>query len=435
VSEEFNPYYRWLAIPPSEQPANHYRLLGLPLFEANADVIDSAADRQMAHVRSHATGKHAADSQRILNELSKARLCLLNAQAKANYDSQLQAQLAPLAPALKPERASGEVALSPPRSTPRSTPSASAPAVPMQRPAALQTARPLPRAVSSKAPAGEAGEAIAIERSPVRPTQSAQRKATMLIGGSLGALLVVLGLSCVVFPAVDFLHLFHTREVTEAPPPNPGREAELIPDQHEPTIPEPPAVIDQPAVPQPVEPIVKPSPAEPVQPATTVRQPIPDAAERMKAEALLQSRLIGGTPQGLLQQAAARDLAPVERFVLLLAARDNAAARFDTTNAFQAVAELEKHFEHDVPATKRDTILKLDEALQAGEVTAASNDLRALAEYALPAIDQLMSRGDYGDAQRCVVAALRAARKTDDAELSKRVTLRAIELQNRRAPQ
>ena len=27
--DEGDPYYRWLAIPPAQQPANHYRLLGL----------------------------------------------------------------------------------------------------------------------------------------------------------------------------------------------------------------------------------------------------------------------------------------------------------------------------------------------------------------------------------------------------------------------
>ena len=27
---EFDPYHRWLGIPPEEQPADHYRLLGIP---------------------------------------------------------------------------------------------------------------------------------------------------------------------------------------------------------------------------------------------------------------------------------------------------------------------------------------------------------------------------------------------------------------------
>lgn len=86
---EFDPYYRWLGIPPSERPVTHYRLLGLADFESNPDVIDSAADRQMAHVRSFQTGPRAALSQQLLKELADARLCLLNPQTKATYDQQL----------------------------------------------------------------------------------------------------------------------------------------------------------------------------------------------------------------------------------------------------------------------------------------------------------------------------------------------------------
>jgi hypothetical protein len=40
----FGPYHKWLAIPPEEQPPNHYRLLGLPQFESDADVIEGAAE-------------------------------------------------------------------------------------------------------------------------------------------------------------------------------------------------------------------------------------------------------------------------------------------------------------------------------------------------------------------------------------------------------
>ena len=51
MQDEFNPYYVWLGIPPAEQPANYYRLLGIALFEPSDDVIDSPADRQTAHLR------------------------------------------------------------------------------------------------------------------------------------------------------------------------------------------------------------------------------------------------------------------------------------------------------------------------------------------------------------------------------------------------
>lgn len=50
TSAEFDPYYTWLGIAPEEQPPNHYRLLGIRLFEDNADVISNAADREMGHL-------------------------------------------------------------------------------------------------------------------------------------------------------------------------------------------------------------------------------------------------------------------------------------------------------------------------------------------------------------------------------------------------
>ena len=95
MSEEFNPYRVWLGIPLDEQPPNHYRLLGLALFEQDPVVIENAADRQMAHVRTFQSGPNAATSQQILNELSEARLCLLKTATKEPYDSQLQMQMGP----------------------------------------------------------------------------------------------------------------------------------------------------------------------------------------------------------------------------------------------------------------------------------------------------------------------------------------------------
>ncbi len=89
----FDPYHRWLGIPPKDQPPNHYRLLGLELFESDPAVIESAADRQMAHVRSFQSGQYSVLSQRILNEIAAAKVTLLNPEKKAAYDSFLRAKL------------------------------------------------------------------------------------------------------------------------------------------------------------------------------------------------------------------------------------------------------------------------------------------------------------------------------------------------------
>jgi hypothetical protein len=93
MSDTFNGYHVWLGIPANEQPPNHYRLLGIAVFETDLDVIDHASDRQMAHVRTFQSGRHQALSQQILNELANARLCLLNAPRKAEYDEQLRGKL------------------------------------------------------------------------------------------------------------------------------------------------------------------------------------------------------------------------------------------------------------------------------------------------------------------------------------------------------
>ena len=86
----FDAYYKWLGIPPKDQPPDHYRLLGLQLFESDVDVIEAAANRQMAYVQQRATGEHAAISQKLLNELSAARVCLLDSKKKVAYDAKLK---------------------------------------------------------------------------------------------------------------------------------------------------------------------------------------------------------------------------------------------------------------------------------------------------------------------------------------------------------
>ena len=92
-SVPFDPYHKWLGIPQRDQPPNHYRLLGIPLYEDDVQVVESAADRQMAFLRKFQTGEHSADGLKLLNEVSRARICLLKSEAKAAYDESLRAVL------------------------------------------------------------------------------------------------------------------------------------------------------------------------------------------------------------------------------------------------------------------------------------------------------------------------------------------------------
>jgi len=90
MPDDFDPYHKWLGIPATERPANHYRLLGIPKFEESADVISNAADARMAYIRTFQGGPRGTYSQQILNELAVARTTLLNAERKAAYDQELR---------------------------------------------------------------------------------------------------------------------------------------------------------------------------------------------------------------------------------------------------------------------------------------------------------------------------------------------------------
>jgi formylglycine-generating enzyme required for sulfatase activity len=138
MTDDFDPYHRWLGIPPKYQPADHYRLLGLERFEDDAEVIVDAAERQMAHVRRYALGPNQVLSQTILNELAAAQACLMDPVQKARYDEDLRQRQTPATPRTAP---------SPPVPTPviPETPITPAAAPTAPRPVKLHdTARPRP---------------------------------------------------------------------------------------------------------------------------------------------------------------------------------------------------------------------------------------------------------------------------------------------------
>jgi hypothetical protein len=90
MTDGFDPYHVWLGIPPDEQPPNHYRLLGLRLFESDGDVISNALDQRLAHLRTLQAGKRAMLSQKLLNEVSAAGTLLLDWKKKQQYDERLK---------------------------------------------------------------------------------------------------------------------------------------------------------------------------------------------------------------------------------------------------------------------------------------------------------------------------------------------------------
>lgn len=94
MSESFDPYRKWLGIPPQDQPPNHYRLLGVEPFESDPDIITTAADGRMAQVKRFHTGQFSQFSQQLMNEIAAAKVCLLTPQKRAEYDEALRARLA-----------------------------------------------------------------------------------------------------------------------------------------------------------------------------------------------------------------------------------------------------------------------------------------------------------------------------------------------------
>ena len=79
---DFDPYLKWLGIRESSRPINHYRLLGLDLYEDDADVISMAADRQMSHIRTYQGGPNGELSQQLVNECMLALLALKGGEAQ-----------------------------------------------------------------------------------------------------------------------------------------------------------------------------------------------------------------------------------------------------------------------------------------------------------------------------------------------------------------
>ncbi len=96
---EFDPYLNWLGIRATSRPLNHYRLLGLDLYEDDPGLISLAVDRQMRQVREHQSGPYGDVSQQVLEELSQARHCLLMPDRKAEYDGRLSESMSLVGPA------------------------------------------------------------------------------------------------------------------------------------------------------------------------------------------------------------------------------------------------------------------------------------------------------------------------------------------------
>lgn len=88
-TKEIDVYKEWLGIKETIRPLNHYQLLRLKQFEDDSGKVRENYRKMNAHVRKYAAGEYGPLSQKLLNELAKAMLCLTDARRKGEYDATL----------------------------------------------------------------------------------------------------------------------------------------------------------------------------------------------------------------------------------------------------------------------------------------------------------------------------------------------------------
>lgn len=195
MSEDFDPYYTWLGIPKEDQPADHYRLIGVRPFENNADVITNVMDQRMQYLRSMQVGKRSALTQRLLNELSMAGGCLLDKDRKKAYDRELKAKQAASGKAGKSEPVSAPI----PKPSPVAAPTTAARPIPVPA-AAVSTSpkpgsRPVPLPLSQQTASAESPvlreKLVDSEERSSRGKSSGMGKLPLILGGAIVGGLII----------------------------------------------------------------------------------------------------------------------------------------------------------------------------------------------------------------------------------------------------
>lgn len=443
---DFDPYYKWLAIPPSEQPPNHYRLLGVPVFTADADVIENAADQRMSHLRSFQVGKHSADSQRLLNEVSHARACLLVPERRKEYDAALKKKLEPAPqPVQQPIQqplpqqlpqvvvrpvipqfvvpaapvAPAQPQFVPPRPQFAPPPQQYAPMPPQPQPLPLPARTPIP--VQQSAPQPVAPRAVAPTPPTIAVSNTRKRKpaagadvpkhiAASVVGILLGYLIV-----CLILPRYDVLGLFHRRPadpptVAQHPPP-------LTP---EPITPKP-AVSPQPLPPASVNSALTPREAKRIEPPPAATK-INDTPKTEPPSTTIKAP--DPTPAVLLPNDAAQQQARVTK---LKADRATALEKNEISAVLLMTDELAK-LEAADPLVER---ARMIEELRKGERSPAEVVLLTTQLIDVVAAASKAERHDFAAEQ--ATTALLLARKSGDQELVKKATKLVLEVQEKKS--
>ncbi|MBC8872572.1 MAG: hypothetical protein H8E44_24320 [Planctomycetes bacterium] len=445
MSDQFDPYHKWLGIAPKDQPPHHYRLLGIDAFEDDRDVIDSAANRVMTYLKELATGDDAAHSQRIMNEVMQARICLLNPKRKTAYDAELRERLSAKQP--PPPRVSRS------STTPQAPKAASPPS-----PVAIVATSPMPErhrgmnwlmlAVGS----GVAVLAVLILIVVMFAMRDGQPDQMAVADGQSDA-----GAPAVAGSASD-------EEPKQIVPTDPLLSVKPFEKAPSPKEPKPDPSADSPPEDKTGEAGTDTSPtAEPGDPSkaesatdesTETEQtpvalpvvhspePVPsaEAQERARRSALESYRgeILGSTTsvkRGVLARriwkaAADNSVEAPAKFVLLTEAYNLAIAAADVTLANEIMEAAKQDFTIDrLPASESalDAAATALEQLSGAAKTPA--DSAAVAEIGLALAGLAAADGRMETAKKMVSTALSAARKAEDDELIAKATLRLVELQ------
>jgi hypothetical protein len=464
TQESFDPYRKWLGIPPRDQPPNYYRLLGIEIFESDPDVISNAADGRMGQIRTFQTGRHSEWSQRLLNEVATARVCLLNEAKKAAYDESLRHQFGArngppvvicrgaIPPVALPEIASG------PSGVPRVVPSASG-----SRPRNRQRV-PIVMAVVAAAVV-MTGSAVLLLRSGgesdvdtspgLKPdtevviqdntvvdgtaTQPAEISSDgegppenneRMDGGESGRTMDLApdtGVSEPVVADVEGMEEGTAGDVevgmSNQPPPDNRMTSDLVPDS---PSPEPvPSAVTPPTEPdrRGLGDLMKP-PSRSVPPESDQE----DARRRIR-EIFRDDFSSSYTPADkvalavkLRGQGLGTENDPVARFVFLKMAADLAASAPHHLEAFKAIDAIKEHYDADVLTMKADVLTGVVKVIRGGQAGAL------LAQAAALLAEEAVARDDYKMADRLLNLGERAARKANHKIIANELMAREREV-------
>jgi curved DNA-binding protein CbpA len=458
----FDPYLRWLGIPPEDQPPDHYRLLGVKPNEPDPELIARAAKRQMARVKNAQSGEDTQLAQEILKKIALARNCLLDPVRRREYDRQLEA-----------------------RSEPHTSP----------EPALARAHDPWQEEMKDGRRVAPNASDVQTPSGPVRGSKNTphSRLISILFGGIAGTLLAVAILYAIRGrparvaeqspPPVIESH--PTAAPTQPDPPapapderapyaptrdsgegaeKPGRrpvgadvartaepsESDTSPDARETPASDPQTRDSEPEDGQSAEtgqdevaaalkPELRQAPVD--APARPKKLPVPDDATQRRAEQrvrdLLQSEFdAANTPEQKLALATrlvelGRETTadPTTRFVLFRLAYQLSVAVGDWAKALGVVDTMGEHYEADVQLIKADVLGQVVEGLQVTPQTADA--VGQVLDAVSDGLDAAVAADDYDAASRFLRTARLLARKMGNPALTRELGVREREIERR----